>query len=314
MWKKIREASSSVSLSSVKNIFRNWTYDKFEGDEDAGGQNARRLQVQTDLDSARDRENNVVLWSKTERVSQQSSPDKSDDSDESDDEFGFESPKTLSRADRFSTNTDLQQHSPYAQASRQTHEESDISINTSKEQVCEFIDSYAQKQYRPLGDEEYSYEDIEDRPKKSEKDTSNLVFRRAEDVHNSLQIEQTVKDRISSLVSTSGRKLSRSLSRKNESGHIPNPKTEVKEIVNSFSQRRYQQLDDSDDSFHSCHDSTQPIGEIPGLDENNVFHKADEVHTDLKQKSSKLKGTKKVSNLFRRMPCIPDSNTNSSLR
>lgn len=302
MWKKFREASSGVTLSSVKNIFRSWTYDKFEGDDEAS---AQKIQVRTEeLDTERDKENNVVLWSKTERVSQLRSTDRASDSEETDDDFGFDSLNTPNHTERFSVK---RQQVTYDQASEQVLKE------YSQEQVCDLSDSYSEKHQTTL-DEDICYDNYDDKPKRSEKDTSSLVRRRDHDAPP-LEHNSSTKEKINSFVSNSGRKLSRGLSRRSDSGHLLNPKTEVKEIVNSFSQRRYQQLDDSDESFHSCHDDfTQPVGEIVGIDESNVFHKADEVHTDLKPKSSKLKGSRKVSNLFRRIPCMPDSNTNTSLR
>jgi hypothetical protein len=74
---------------------------------------------------------------------------------------------------------------------------------------------------------------------------------------------------------------------------VSNPKTEVKELVNSFTQRRYQQLEESDESHESRNDSAG--SQISDSDiENCVFHRVDDVHQNNKQKPAKPKKAKKV--------------------
>lgn len=90
---------------------------------------------------------------------------------------------------------------------------------------------------------------------------------------------------------------SRILSHRSENGHhghiVSNPKTEVKELVNSFTQRRYQQLEESDESHESRNDNEG--SQISDSDiENCVFHRVEDVHQNNKQKPAKPKKTKKI--------------------
>ena len=99
------------------------------------------------------------------------------------------------------------------------------------------------------------------------------------------------------------------LSHKTQNGHVvPNPKTEVKELVNSYSQRRYQQLEDSD--YYQEHEVSRRMSDN---NNENVFHRAEDVHKETVRNPTKQKRSKKVQffKLFRRIPCVPNQ---SSLR
>lgn len=221
MWKKLREASSGMTLNSVTNLFRSKSYAKFGSNDDHCNEPSNNS-VTGGIEDTID----VKPWPHDTPVSVQSVESMTDnvssiDDDLSDnDEYGFEEPRHVQNTQRF----------------RSSDETSD---------------------------------------------------------NNTMH--------------------SRVLVHKYDNGHVvPNPKSEVKELVNSFAQRRYQPLEDSDESSETCHDSTltqkpeayhgntrtqKPEDDL----ENCVFHRAEDVHENVKQKSSRTKKAKKIAKRARRI-------------
>ncbi|CAC5396206.1 unnamed protein product [Mytilus coruscus] len=295
MWKKLREASSGVTFSSVTNLLRGRSYSKFSEENE--------IIDHATAGSVLDQDNNVITWKKNTQMSDHNDFPVRDsaiqDDDSSDDDYGFENDQEIATKPRFHVekdNTDCSVQISRPVKNNPTLGHRNGSIPNPTNEMKEIVNSFSQKRYQHLDDSDEFFNDLEDdlSSSQSKSENSNGVFHKAVDVH------QNIKQPNSSLkksLNSSFQSNQSVLIRKFENEHsVPNPKKEVKELVDSFSQRRYQQLEESDESVDS-RSSTAESAEI----ENITFHKAEDVHQDIRHKSSKLKGTKKVAKRTRRI-------------
>ncbi|CAG2234292.1 ACTR8 [Mytilus edulis] len=264
MWKKFREASSGVTFTSVTNLLRGRSYSKFSEENEINDDHGT-------AGSVLDQDNNVITWTKNTQMSDHNdfpvrdSTVQNDDS--SDDEYGFENNQETATKSRF-------------------HVERIIQIVQNKYRGQ--LKTVRRCPREHLDDSGEFFNDREDdfASSQSKGENTNGVFHKAGDVHQNIkQPNPSLRNSLNSSSQSNQNVLIRTF----ENGHsVPNPKKEVKQLVDSFSQRRYQQLEESDESIDS-RSSTAESAEI----ENITFHKAEDVHEDIRHKSSKLKGTKK---------------------
>ncbi|XP_063430378.1 uncharacterized protein LOC134712593 isoform X2 [Mytilus trossulus] len=290
MWKKFREASSGVTFSSVTNLLRGRSYSKFSEENEINDDHGT-------VGSVLDQDNNVITWTKNTPMSDHNDFPVRDttvqNDDSSDDEYGFENQETATKS-RFQhvekDNTDCSKQisaRPVKNSPTLSHRSG--SIPNPKNEMKEIVNSFSQKRYQHLDDTDEFFNGREDdfSSSQSKSENTNGVFHKAVDVHQNIkQPNSSLRNSLNSSSQSNRNVLVRTF----ENGHsVPNPKKEVKQLVDSFSQRRYQQLEESDESIDSRSSNAESV-EI----ENITFHNAEDVHQDIRHKSSKLKGTKKI--------------------
>ncbi|VDH94324.1 Hypothetical predicted protein [Mytilus galloprovincialis] len=296
MWKKFREASSGVTFSSVTNLLRGRSYSKFSEENEINDDHGT-------AGSVLDQDNNVITWTKNTQMSDHNDfPVRGStvqNVDSSDDEYGFENNQETATKSRFHVekdNTDCSKQISRPVKNSPTLSQRSGNIPNPKNEMKEIVNSFSQKRYQHLDDSDEFFNDREYdfASSQSKSENTNGVFHKAGDVHQNIkQPNPSLRNSLNSSSQSNQTVLIRTL----ENGHsVPNPKKEVKQLVDSFSQRRYQQLEESDESIDS-RSSTAESAEI----ENITFHKAEDVHEDIRHKSSKLKGTKKVAKRTRKI-------------